>query len=191
MLNIPAIAKTRLVFGVALCMAIAAPATAQLPPANNVVPPAAVSAQQQNEVAPFVNVRLDLTILDQVATGTPARKTVTMYIADRSIANVRTTGRMLTREGWRDVLINVDARPTVIRGKNDAVRVDLGLEYRPMAAQSSAAPTNMLEANVQPTALKQNVVTVLDSGKPILISQAADPSSDRRISVELKATIEK
>jgi hypothetical protein len=60
-----------------------------------------------------------------------------------------------------------------------------------MAAQSSPAPTNMLEANVQPTALKQNVVTILDSGKRILISQAADPSSDRRISVELKATIEK
>lgn len=189
--NIPAIAKTRLVFAVALCMAIAAPAAAQLPPANNAVPPAAVSAPQQNEVAPFANVRLDLTILDQMATGAPARKTVTMYIADRSIANVRTTGRILTREGWRDVLINVDARPTVIRGKNDAVRVDLGLEYRPMAAQSSPAPTNMQEANVQPTALKQNVVTILDSGKPILISQAADPSSDRRISVELKATIEK
>ena len=191
MLNLPALAKTRLLPGVALCMAIAGPAAAQLPPATNAVPPAAESAQQQNEITPFLNVRLDLTILDQVAAGAPARKTVTMYIADRSVANVRTTGRILTREGWRDVLINVDARPTVIRGKNDAVRVDLGLEYRPMAAQSSPAPTNMLEANVQPTALKQNVVTILDSGKPILISQAADPSSDRRISVELRATIEK
>ena len=191
MLNIPAIAKPRLVVGVALCMAMAAPAAAQLPPPANAVPPSAVSAQQQNEIAPFVNVRLDVTILDQVAGGTPARKTVTMFIADRSRANVRTTGRILTREGWRDVLINVDAWPTVIRGQNDAVRVDLGLEYRPMAAQSSPVPNNMLEANVQPTALKQNVVTMLDSGKPILISQAADPSSDRRISVELKATIEK
>ena len=191
MLNLPALAKTRLITGVALCMAIAGPAAAQLPPATNAVPPSAESAQQPNEITPFLNVRLDLTILDQVATGAPTRKTVTMYIADRSGANVRTTGRILTREGWRDVLINVDARPTVIRGKNDAVRVDLGLEYRPMAAQSSPAPINMLEANVQPTALKQNVVTILDSGKPILISQAADPSSDRRISVELKATIEK
>jgi hypothetical protein len=191
MLNIPALAKTRSFAGLALCLAIAAPAAAQLPPPSNALPPAAESAQQQNEIAPFVNVRLDLTILDQVAAGAPTRKTVTMYIADRSGANVRTTGRMLTREGWRDVLINVDARPTVIRGKNDAVRVDLGLEYRPMAAQSSAAPTTMLESSVQPTALKQNVVTILDSGKPILISQAADPSSDRRISVELKATIEK
>ena len=191
MLKTSALAKTRLVFGVALCMAIAATASAQVPPPSNALPPSAVSAQQQNEIAPFVNVRLDLTILDQVASAAPARKTVTMYIADRSGANVRTTGRMLTREGWRDVLINVDARPTIIRGKNDSVRVDLGLEYRPMAAQASQAPEDLREANVQPTALKQNVVTILDSGKPILISQAADPSSDRRISVELKATIEK
>lgn len=191
MLNLSALAQTRLIPGMALCMAIAGPAAAQLPASTTALPPSAESAQQQNEIAPFVNVRLDLTILDQVATGAPARKTVTMYIADRSGANVRTTGRILTREGWRDVLINVDARPTVMRGKNEAVRVELGLEYRPMAAQSSPAPSNMLEANVQPTALKQNVVTILDNGKPILISQAADPSSDRRISVELKATIEK
>jgi hypothetical protein len=191
MLNIPAIAQNRLVLGAALLAAIAAPAAAQLPPSSNAVPQAAESAQQPNELTPFVNVRIDLTILDQAASGAPARKTVSMYIADRSIANVRTTGRMLTREGWRDVLINVDARPTVIRGKNDAIRLDLGLEYRPMAAQTSAAPIDLRETSVQPTALKQNVVTILDSGKPILISQAADPSSDRRISVELKATIEK
>ena len=191
MVNITAIAKNRLMVGAALSLTIAVPAAAQLPPPANAVAPAAESAQQPTDITPFANVRIDLTILDQVASGPAARKTVSLYVADRSGASVRTTGRMLTREGWRDVLINVDARPTVIRGKSDAVRLDLGLEYRPIAAQSSSAPINMLEANVQPTALKQNVVTILDSGKPILISQAADPAADRRISVELKATIEK
>ena len=191
MLNISAVAKNRLIVGAALLAGFAAPAAAQLPPSSNAIAPAAESALQPSDLAPFVNVRIDLTIIDQVASGAPARKTVSMYIADKSNANVRTTGRMLTREGWRDVVINVDARPSVIRGKTDAIRLDLGLEYRPMAAQTSPAPIDSRETGVQPTALKQNVVTILDSGKPILISQAADPSSDRRISVELKATIEK
>jgi hypothetical protein len=37
--------------------------------------------------------------------------------------------------------------------------------------------------------MNEQVGVVLDSGKPLVVSQAFDPTSDRRISVELKATI--
>jgi hypothetical protein len=39
------------------------------------------------------------------------------------------------------------------------------------------------------TGLNERIVTILESGKPIVISQAADPTSDRRIGVEVRATI--
>jgi hypothetical protein len=33
------------------------------------------------------------------------------------------------------------------------------------------------------------VAALLDDGKPLVVSQSADPSSDRKVRVELKATI--
>jgi hypothetical protein len=83
----------------------------------------------------------------------------------------------------------------VIRTKEGSVQVDLGLEYRPIAPGQTTTPQGVppapTELTAQPTGLNQRVVTILDSGKPVVVSQAADPSSDRKISVELKATIEK
>ena len=40
-----------------------------------------------------------------------------------------------------------------------------------------------------PTELNQSLTVVLQSGKPMLISQAADPTSDRKVTVEVKATV--
>jgi hypothetical protein len=37
--------------------------------------------------------------------------------------------------------------------------------------------------------LNERISTILESGKPLVISQAADPASDRRISVEARATV--
>jgi hypothetical protein len=174
---------------IGLCGVLALPVTAQAP-----LPQPPAPAQGARDAGMFVNVRVDLTILDQFGTSAPARKTVSLYVADRSSASIRTSGRLLTKEGWRDVTINVDARPTLIRARDGSVQLDLGLEYRPIAPSQSASSGVMpssIEMTAAPTGLNQRVVTILESGKPIIVSQAADPTSDRRISVELKATIEK
>ena len=39
------------------------------------------------------------------------------------------------------------------------------------------------------TDIKQNLVLVLESGKSLVVSQATDPVSDRRVTVEVTATI--
>jgi hypothetical protein len=41
----------------------------------------------------------------------------------------------------------------------------------------------------RPTGVNQSLTVVLQSGKPLLVSQAADPVSDRKVIVEVKATI--
>jgi hypothetical protein len=139
----------------------------------------------------LVNVRIEMTVLDQTGPGEPSRKVVTMLVADRQNASIRTMGWVLTKEGRRDVTINVDARPTVLRGKEGSVQVDLALEYRPAGASSNPGLSlpAAAEAGSSQTGLNERIGAILESGKPMLISQAADPTSDRRISVELKATI--
>jgi hypothetical protein len=136
-----------------------------------------------------VNIRLELTILDQTGPGEPSRKVVTMHVADRFSASIRTSGWVLTKEGRRDVSINVDAKPTVLRNKEGAVQVELGLSYQPTGLAATGNVATAAEAGSAQTGLNERIVTILENGKPLLVSQASDPSLDRRISVEVKATI--
>jgi hypothetical protein len=172
-------------FILAMCLA-AAPEVATMqstpPPQPGSVSPAERPATARPpEPAQHVNVRIELTIVDQDGPGEPSRKQMTMHVADRQNASVRTSGWVMTKDGRRDVNIYVDARPTVLRGKEGSVQVDFGLQYQPTSTSAETGPAQ--------TGLNQRINMILESGKPLLISQAADPSSDRKISVEMKATI--
>lgn len=147
----------------------------------------------QREPAQLANIRIELTITDQTGPGEPSKKVVTMHVADQRTGSIRTRGWVMTPQGRRDVEINVDASPHIL--KDGTVRVDLGLEYQPIGA-AGPPPLRAAEAVSPPqlpesaqTTLNERISTILESGKPLVISQAADPASDRRISVEARATI--
>jgi len=73
----------------------------------------------------------------------------------------------------------VDARPQILQ--SGSIRVMLGMEYKPR-----------LSGNDNPTessTLSEQIGVVLHPGKPLIVSQAADPASDRKITVELTATL--
>ena len=141
-----------------------------------------------------VNIRIELTLIDQSGPGEPSRKMVTMLVADRHQSNIRTSGWIQTPQGRREVSINVDANPMVL--KDGVVKVDFGLQYQPTGA--AGVPVRAADiSSAQPapesaqTTLIERISTILESGKPLVISQAADPASDRRITIEAKATIVK
>jgi hypothetical protein len=141
-----------------------------------------------------VNVRIELTLIDQSGPGEPSRKVVTMLVADRHQSNIRTSGWIQTLQGRREVSINVDANPMVL--KDGVVKVDFGLQYQPAgAAGTPVRAADISSAQAPPessqTTLIERISTILESGKPLVISQAADPASDRRITIEAKATIVK
>ena len=136
------------------------------PPAPEVRPP--------DPVGQPVNVKLDLTITDQSGPGDPAKKIVTMLIADRGNGSIRSAGYSNLSSNVR---INVDARPQIL--SNGSVRLGLGLEYNPRVADSSAAAVS----------LHEQMTVILTPEKPMLISQSADPVSDRRVTVEVRATL--
>jgi hypothetical protein len=151
-------------------------------PAPAPTPPEA--AQPARDPSQAVNVKLDLTITDQAGAGEPSRKVITLIVADGQNGYIRSKGNVwITEEKRYYVTINVDARPVILR--DGLVRVDLGLEYQP-TPPDAGSPT-AVTANA--TNLNQRIGVILHEGKPLVVSQAVDPASDRRISVELKATI--
>ena len=124
------------------------------------------------------NVKVELSITDQAGTGAPSKRTVSMIVADRSAGSVRSQGSPIGTV--RAATLNVDATPTIV--KDSLMRIMLGLEYFPR-------PGDAPVANDGQGSLNQRITLLVESGKPIIVSQASDPTSDRKMIVELTATI--
>ena len=117
-----------------------------------------------------VNVRIDLTLTDQAEGAATTPKTLSMILTDRD------PGRMRTGTGRDDGMLNVDVRPEIVR--ENRVRLWLTLEYQPpRGGEKNAGPVT------------QSLSTLLEDGKPLVVSQSVDPGSTRSVKVEVKATI--
>lgn len=152
-----------------------------------------------------VNIKIEVSITDQSGSGTPARKVVSMISADRQSTNIRSSASVpvpttvMTKPPgatdstpatvqmqsftYRNVTINVDARPAIVQKEPNRISLALGLEYIPRTEgrQEEMAPGM--------ASWKESLWLILESGKPMVVSQAADPTSDRKITVEVTATI--
>lgn len=162
------------------------PAPTEKPPSgqNRTPPPPEAPAP----VGQPVNVKLDLTITDQLASGAPAKKTVSMIVADRSSGSIRSIANTVR------ATLNVDATPQILQNGN--IRLQLGLEYNPR--QPTTPPEKVkgpsgemleLPRDEGGSSLNQRVAIVLEPNKPLMLSQAADPLSDRKITVEVRVSI--
>lgn len=140
--------------------------------------PADPAAQQPEPTGQPVNIKLDLTITDQTGPGEPLRKVVTMVVADRGSGSIRSTGSV---KAQGRVQINVDVQPRILQSGD--IRLVLRLEYNPRTLGNDA-PTEW-------SSLNEQIQVVLEAGKPLVVSQAADPASDRKIMVEVRATVMK
>jgi hypothetical protein len=164
--------------------------TPQPPPAGQQSPPAqTLSPSKPEPPAQHVNIKIDLTITDQVGPGRPATRTVTMILADRQPGSIRSTANQVQARMF------VDATPRILPNGN--VQVFLGLEYNPRQdldpGQKATGPefAGVLNqpASVGGSSLNQRITLILEPGKPLIISQAADPVSDRKITVEVRAAV--
>jgi hypothetical protein len=133
----------------------------------------------------LVNLQIELTITDQTGAGAPQKKVVTVIAADQAWGRIRAASNVRPSEqiGTVAVELNVDARPMLV--SDDLIRLDLTIEYRPLG------PTTGPDSQLRPTALNESLSVILTNGKPMTVSQAADPISDRRIAVEVKASVMK
>jgi hypothetical protein len=165
----------------------ATPAAAQAPGTTQQKP--GMTAQQNPPARPeppaqAVNIKLDMTITDQAGPGQPATRSVTMIVADRMNGSIRSTGNQVQARMF------VDATPRMLPNGN--VQVMLGLEYNPrqdMGAKPPSGPEFPGPSSTGGSSLNQRITLILEPGKPLIISQAADPVSDRKITVEVRATL--
>ena len=157
-------------------------------PTENPVPGKSPTAPM--DVTKRRNVNIEIAITDQAGTAEPLKKVVTMIVSDRHMGSVRSSGNVVAPiEGSpvserRIVILNVDASPVV--HSDGSMLLTLNLEYVP---RPEDAPDTLKKP--APAELKERMAVTLESGKPMVISRAADPGSNRRITVEVTATVMK
>jgi hypothetical protein len=167
-------------------------APAKKPAASEKAPgeekPAAVT--KAPEPALPVNIKLEMSITDQSGTNPPAKKVVSMTVGDRQRNSIRSSASVPVKAfgnpnnlNYRNVTINVDAHPSIIQKEPNKLLLEFSLQYQP----KSGGGQEDLEPGM--ASLNESMSLILESGKPTVVSQAADPSSDRKITVEVIATI--
>jgi len=150
----------------------AAPAPAPSPrPPGEPAPKASPAPAERRAFLP-VNVRLEIKLTERRGEAEPATKLVSMTVADGRSGMVRSNGGMPGGP-----VLNVDAGPTIDDGK---IRLNLGFEYN--VSDGAPGAKEMRQVHEQ-------FWVVLENGRPLVVSDATDPVGDRRLQVEVTATI--
>ena len=145
-------------------------------------PPKGPPAPSDRFIRTLTNVQVELTLTDQAGTQAPEKKTVSMIVSSGNWGKIRSVGNVRPQNDAPFVVdLNVDARPFV--SVDGPIQLELTLVYSP----PGGADKDTLKP--RPTGINQSLTVVLQSGKPLVISQAADPVSDRKVIVEVKATV--
>jgi hypothetical protein len=129
-----------------------------------------------------VNIRIDVTINDARGAQPPVTKVVSLTAADGGTAFIRSTAEApfgAKTENLRAIPLHVDATPRIEGSK---IRLKFSLEYNAVDLGGETRQYPKME-------IKQNLALVLENEKPLVIAETPDPVSDRRVSVEVKATI--
>lgn len=160
------------------------PEPAGRPGARPTTPPSVAPAPAPREALPIrktrgrdLNLQVELTITDQGGGAVPDKKVVSMLAADGTL------GRIRSNAGNGAVVLNIDALPQVL--DNDRILLELTLEYTPGLPAEGPMPQR------RPASLHESLRVLLQNGKSLMISQAADPQTDRKMTVEVRATIVK
>lgn len=146
--------------------------SAQAPAAPVSARPPAINILGVSPVPSATNLKLEIALTDSY-TGTPVTKTVSMLMMQGNGGMIRT--------GNGFAFLNVDA--VAVAYQNGMVSVKLTFEY--LAAQPKEGPL----AGARVPTLNESITVVLQDGKPLQVSQSADATTDRKVTVEVTATI--
>ena len=175
--------KTRALIVTAALMAVTAgPGLAQTAPAAPQAPSTMMVPERRREGQP-INIRVDLTLTDQRGGAQPIKRTVTVLAADGYTGSIRTSSQVVGIPS--PVPLNVDASPTLLA--DGKLRLSINLQYDWPATPDGASPRGI--GSVTTTSLHDQLMMILESGKPMIVAQSADPVGDRQVTVEVKATV--
>ena len=146
-----------------------APAAPQAPSA-----PAPQTPADQEQGGQLTNIRLDVTVTDTNAQGVAQPKSLMVMLADRAM------GR--TRAAFQDRTIAVDARPTMADGR---IRMSFTIQSD---RSMYLGPPKEADATL---AWRNSFSLLLENGKPMLALETIDAATKQKMSIEVKATIQK
>lgn len=159
------------------------PAPKPAPKASPKPGPAAEKPERRPEPPPrpgqLANVRVDVKITDERPGQPPVSKVVSLTVADRRDGFVRTSAVDSPMPG--PIPLNVDASP-MIEGTH--IRLNLGLQYSWVDETASGDARQRSRRDFQ-----QRLGLVLEDGKTVRAAQSADPLGDRRVNLEVTATV--
>ena len=148
-----------------------APAAPAAPAASTPPAPPAVDPEAGGQP---INIRLDVSVIDQTPQGVTQPKSLMVMLVDRAM------GR--TRAAFEDRSVAVDARPMIVDGR---IRVNLTI-------QSDQHGIRMVQGNENATVNWRNsFALLLENAKPMVALETMDAVTKRKMSIEVKATIQK
>jgi hypothetical protein len=135
-------------------------------------------------VRALTNVQVELNLTDQMGTQPAEKKTVSMIVSSGNWGKVRSAANVMQiGDPPYVVMLNVDARPFV--SMEGQIQLEMTLVYEPVKSDGETKSG----LRQRPSGINQSQTVILQSGKPLIVSQAADPVSDRKVVVEVKATV--
>lgn len=140
-------------------------------------PPPAAPTPEPATPSRSSNVRVELTISETQA-GATTTKNVVLITSNASKGSIRSDMSSPT-EG--NVTLNVDAQPAIER--DGRIALTLTFVYTPQRSVDAGA------GGAHSTDIMEHMDVFLADGKPLLVSQSADPRGDRKVTVEVTATI--
>ena len=148
-------------------------------------PPPPVAGPGTRRQGQPVNIKVEFTLTDQRGTAPPITRTISLVVADAHTGMVRSQSQLYQRG---DVPLNVDTTPEILA--DGKVRVGFNIQYDwPAPPDAQGGDRAFLMGSVTKTALHDSVSLILESGKPMIAAQSADPIGDRQVTVEVKATV--
>jgi hypothetical protein len=120
-----------------------------------------------------------VSVTDQTSTSAAQPKTMMVILADRGLGQ--------TRAAYEDRSISVDSRPTIVDG---LIRVTVTVKSQ--EAPKAFAVGGEMPKGPDPLLNWTNSFSLLlQSGKPMIAMETSDAVTKRRMSIEVKATIQK
>lgn len=135
-----------------------------------------------------INVKVDVTITEQRGAAAPTKKTVTIVVADGMFGSIRSQSDVF--QVANQMPLNIDASPSILLGTDSGkVRLTVNVQYDLPSPFETQAGSNPPRGTVLKTQLHDSLVLVLESGKSVVAAQSVDPVGDRRVTVEVTATV--
>jgi hypothetical protein len=155
------------------------PRTATPPAAPAPAAPAPARSRREGQQ---INIKVEFTITDQRGSVAPTKRTLSLIVADDFTGSIRTQSSL---SRTNDVPLNVDASPMLL--SDGKIRLGFNLQYDWPAPIEPGKDIPI--GSVTRTTLHDSLSLILESGKPMVAAQSADPIGDRQVTGEVKATI--